>query len=410
MFEMRIISFSLAIFSSVSLLSIACSEDKDEASGTSSKILVQPELLRIQASNYTALVPAQGNSLLAVGATKTTSVTIKSLKYPIGNISLSAEPPAGQTASASGSNGMPLYECTGTNNESCLVELTGDALTNLLSSAPAKEGKIGTYSQVNISPCFQGGSSSDVRVKLTAEATINGVLYYSNATTGLSTTGPAEEVTFSPNGGCNSARYLTKDIVISEESFVTKERPVEESGSTAEPVTSGELTEQLKLKLYFDLANAVVAAGPSTDPNAANETSNGDFCKGRGTRTDPYICINFPEIVGTIDSGTPTLTRMLINSHTIWGFYSNSDSKPFGAYQRSYYNGVYSSSSEPAFLVGSMFERFQVNANGSVSFKQYDDGQNRHLTVTNFTLSDHTGTMRRGTANESLSYTAVKLP
>lgn len=398
----RLIHIILTLLSSTAILTNGCSKKKSDSS--SSSIVAKPELLRVQVDDY-ATQANTGTPLTTLGATKTTVVTIKSLKYPIGSISLSGEPPEGQTASASGDDAMSIYECSGTDNESCLVELTGEALTNLLASAPAKEGKVGTYSQINISPCFAGGTSTDIRVKLTAEATLDGVVYYTNAATGLSTTGPAEEVTFSPNGGCGSVKYLTKDIIIGESSFVTKERPV---GDT-EAVTSGELKEQLNLKLYFDLANAVIAAGPSTDPNAAMETANGDFCKGQSTRADPYICLNFPEIVGTVDSGTPTLTRMLINSSTIWGFYSNSDGVPFGAYQRAYYNAVYNASNEPQFLVGSMFEHFQVNADNSVSFQQYDDGQNRQLKVSNFKLSDHSGTMTRG-ASETIDYTAVKLP
>jgi hypothetical protein len=55
-----------------------------------------------------------------------------------------------------------------------------------------------------------------------------------------------------------------------------------------------------------------------------------------------------------------------------------------------------------------MFERFQVNSDGSVSFQQYDDGQNRHLKVLTFKLSDHSGTMTK--AGVSLDYIAVKLP
>jgi hypothetical protein len=187
---------------------------------------------------------------------------------------------------------------------------------------------------------------------------------------------------------------------------VQKERSVEEGESSEEPATTGELKQQLDLKLYFDLANAVVAIGPSTETNAQDSRSDGDFCKGAGTHENASICINFPEIIGTVDSGTPTLTRMLINGSTIWGFYSNSEGIPFGAYQRSYYNGFYSA--EPEFLIGSMFERFQVNSDGSVSFQQYDDGQNRHLKVLNFKLSDHSGTMTK--AGTSLDYTAVKLP
>lgn len=392
-------------FCGLYLFANACSK-KEEEDKEKSSIVIQPQLLRVQVDNYAGL-RSTPSRLIADGATKTTDVTITSLKYPIASISLSGEAPEGQTASASGNDAMPIYECTGTDNESCLVELTGDALTNLLSNAPTLEAKVGTYSQVNISPCFQGGTSSDVRVKLTAQATIDGTVYYTNATTGLSTTGPAEEVVFSPNGGCGTVRFLTKDIVISEESFVTKERSLEDEDGEEEPTTSGELKEQLNVKLYFDLANAVIASGPSTASNAANETSDSDFCKGAGTRSDAYVCINFPEIVGTVDSGDPTLTRMLINSNTIWGFYSNSDGVPFGAYQRSYYNGFYAT--EPEFLVGSMFERFQVNDDESISFQQYDDGQDRHLKVLNFTLTDHSGTMTRG-SSQTLDYTAVKLP
>lgn len=397
---------SIFLFTAAALASGCSKKIKDKST---SSISAKPELLRIQASNYTALWQENVSFVAENGARKTTNVSIKSLKYPIGGISLSGEPPTGQTASASGQNASAIYECTGTTNESCLVELTGEALKNLLANAPGKEMKTGTYSQINLSPCVKGGNSEAIRVKLTAEATLDGIPYFTNAATGLSTTGPAEEVTFSPRSGCGSVKFLTKNIIINADSFATQERPVQTGQTTPPPVTSGVLKEQLSLKLYFDLANAVVAIGPSTDPNADKIMVNGDFCKGKANAIDPSICINFPEIIGTVDSGTPTLTRMLINSSTIWGFYSNSNGIPFGAYQRNYYNGVYTTANEPKFLIGSMFERFQVNADNSISFQQYDDGQNRNLKVANFKLSDHTGTMTRGTS-ESIPYTAVKLP
>lgn len=394
---------SLLVSVTIALLQLLACDKKDDGAS----VILKTELLRIEASNYAALTQ-KGTGLTGIGASKTTDVSIKSLKYPIGSISLSGEPPAGQTSSASGDNAMSVYECSGTSNDACLVELTGSALTNLLAEAPTIKARVGTYSQINIGPCFQGGVSEDVRVKLTAEATIDGVLYYTNATTGLSPTGPAEEVTFSPRSGCGTVKYLTKDLVIGEKDFKAVERPVSEEESLGDE-TTGELSEELNLKLYFDLANAVIAAGPSTDPQAANELANSDFCKGQTTRATPFICINFPEIIGTVDAGTPTLTRMLINSSTIWGFYSSSEGVPFGAYQRAYYNGFYSSASEPQFLVGSMFQRFQVHGDGTVSFSQYDDGQNRHLGVSHFKLADHTGTMTRG-VSETLNYTAEKLP
>jgi hypothetical protein len=226
----------------------------------------------------------------------------------------------------------------------------------------------------------------------------------------LATTAPAEEVEFSPRTGCNSARFLTKNLVIDESSFKAESRPVKAEGS--EPAakvvtTTKDLNEQINLKLYFDLANAVIAAGPYSE--GTMDISDSDFCKGSGTRVLPYVCLNFPEIVGTIDTGEPSLTRLLINDSTIWGFYSDSKGIPFGAYQRAYYNGVYTTANEPQFLVGSMFERFQVNDDKSVSFQQYNDGGNRNIKVKNFKLEDHSGTLAIG-SNATIPYKAVKLP
>jgi len=371
-----------------------------------SKVKIKPSLVRIAKANYTKKIGTDSALVGTDGATKTTDVKILSLKYPIGSISLSGEPPAGQTASASGNSSMLVYACPGANNDACLVDLAGTALSNLLANAPTLDATAGTYSQVNISPCFANGKSSDVRVKLKAQATIDGTEYFTNAEKGLSTTGPAEEVTFSPRSGCGSVKYLTKNIVIGSEDIKSVTRPVDDKTPAVEKVT-GTLKEELNLSLYFDLANAVIAAGPSTNAQAAMETSDGDFCKGQGTRVNAYVCINFPEIVGTVDKGTPTLTRMLVNGNTIWGFYSNSDGVPFGAYQRGYLNGFYTQ--DPEFLVGSMFERFEVNADNSVSMKQYDDNQNRHIKVQNFKLANHSGTYTRGNG-APIAYTAEKLP
>jgi hypothetical protein len=170
---------------------------------------------------------------------------------------------------------------------------------------------------------------------------MNSTLYYTNTAAGLSTTGPAEAVKILNGGGCSSLSYLNSPLVIGASNITVNPDLVSEATSTDEngvetavTPTEGKFKGTLDLRLYFDLENAAYASDGSS--NSAAYAPSGKDCFG-STVSAPSICANFPKIIGTLDSTTPTIVRMQMNTHTLFGFYFGGSEIPFGAYQRVYF-------------------------------------------------------------------------
>lgn len=340
-------------------------------------------------------------------------VAISSLKFPIGRISISD---GARNSTASGSHTFDAYVCSGSSPDDCMVELTGDALQNLLKTADPLEAKTGTYTEIIISPCTQTGQSPNLKIKATASLKLDGTTattLYSNATSGLSTTGEAEEVTIPSPLGCGGAVYfLTKDLVIGDGQFETQDptpaTTSTDTTATPTPTPTPVLTSSIPLQLYFDLANVATASG-GTSNQGADAPSNG--CFGADAQ-HPYICLNFPDVVATVDTATPTVKRFLIEDTgtqnifqpMIFGLYFGSDTTiPFGMYSRPFYDGGNRPTTET--LIGSMFMPFTKNEDGTLNITTYSNW----LTLKNFKLETHTGSMTLDKKDDTSANPSSKL-
>jgi len=388
-----------------------CGKDSSEetTATASSAVTIQPQVLRIAATNsaLTSALSLTPGSSLASTETFSTDVTITSLKYPIASISLS-DPPVTSgtvTATASGNTNFNVYECSKTTAADCMVDLNGTALQNLVTSTVGKQAKVGTFTQININMCPGTTTAADTYFLVKAQVTINGVVYYSNATSGLSATGPAEEVKIINAGGCSSVSFLGSPLVIGESDVtvpeeVTKATSTENGTTTTKTPEGGKLKGNIDLRLYFDLAHAVYGSSGSTNTGSGIPSNN---CFG-SAGTTPYICVNFPKVIGTLDSTTPTLTRMLVNGYTIFGFYFGGSTVPFGAYQRAYYNQTFTDSI-PETLMAADFEKVQKNTDGTFKVRTMNDG--RYYYFDTFKFETHTSTYNR--TGTTTAYTATKM-
>lgn len=407
--DKKMILKKLLVFLSVVFLASCGKKTDDEPAATTSSVTILPQMLRIAANNTTLVGTnwALTGTNLSSTETYSTDVTIKSLKYPIASIGLS-DPPVTNgtvTATASGSNSFNVYECTSTTVAGCMVDLTGTALQNLITSTVGVTAKIGTFTQINIGMCPGTTVAAETYFLVTAEVNINGVMHYTNATTGLSTTGPAAETKITNAGGCTSGSYLGSPLVIGASDVtvpdeVTAVSSTEGGTTTTKTPDGGKLKGNLDLRLYFDLANAVYGSGGSSNTASGVPSNN---CFG-SSGTTPYICVNFPKIIGTLDSTTPTLVRMLMNSYTIYGFYFGSSAIPFGAYQRVYYNTTFTGTM-PDTLLGPDFAKVEKNADGTFKVRTLND--DRYYYFDTFQFATHTGTYNK--SGTTTAYTATKL-
>ena len=394
-------------------LTTSCGKkDDDPPAATTSTVTILPQMLRISASNTTSLVGETGLALdgLVLNSTETFShtVTLTSLKYPVASISLSDVPITSGTvtASATGTTSFNVYECATQTLAGCMVELTGTELQNLIKPTAGVQAKIGTFTQASINLCPTGTVASDTYFLVTGTAVINGVTYYTNATSGLSATAPAQEVKITNAGGCSSLSYLNSPLVIGANDVtvgddVASASSTEGTTTTTKKPEGGKLKGNLDLRLYFDLANAAYASGGSSNTATSKPSNN---CFGSSGST-PYICVNFPKIIGTLDSAAPTLTKLIVDSYTIFGFYFGSSELPFGAYQRSYYNTTFTGNI-PENLLGPDFQKFEKNADGTFKVRTYNvDG--RYYYFDKFRFATHTGTFSKN--GTDTAYTATKL-
>jgi hypothetical protein len=162
-----------------------------------------------------------GLSLMGSGTGLTTTadtflansvVTVHSFKLPIGRINLTA----GDNGSGYSEASPNFYGCKGTTNAECMVDVVNTSIKDLLAQAAAEraaetaaaaetatsepvemeappEAKTYTGTAIEICAEGQGGPGKTFTAKLKASGIIGTTTYYTNATTGVSTTGPAEE-------------------------------------------------------------------------------------------------------------------------------------------------------------------------------------------------------------------------
>ncbi len=228
---------------------------------------------------------------LADGGTFTvrsnSSVTVESFQIPIGRINLTA----GDNGSGYSEASPNLYGCPGTTNEECMVDIVKTDINDLLKSNAGSQSieiedtKSYTGTAVEICAEGQGGPGTSFKAKLKASGTLGGVTYYTNATSGASTTGPAEfvEITLAC-GGINTDLLTPVTLGPDQDVSVT---------FWAEPTGGIALTNSL---LNMDPTSGVISVSGCTNTTSAQV----GFCAGK------------PSIFGTATAGSPTISRYLM--------------------------------------------------------------------------------------------------
>jgi hypothetical protein len=166
-----------------------------------------------------------------------------------------------------------------------MVDLTkSSALQNLLygsgqSSVQVSDTK--DYEGVAVELCHEHASenaSGYFTFMVKASVQLNGTTYYTNQATGVSATGPAEEVAIKSNyGGCGVTSALAQSVTLGPDTSVN-------------------------LVLYGDPTGAVYGTTAAPTNNASCVT-NGSV----------YICSDFVSNYGTVDTAAPKIERYRVD-------------------------------------------------------------------------------------------------
>ena len=323
---------------------------------------VTPELKRIQSSASLTYYDLQNNQD-AGGIKVSSDINIESLKVPIFDITLSGSDRTGQ-----------IYTCKAGTNDGCLVELTGTALSNLI-DADAVSIEEGTYDSVTIGTCRSDGYEA----KITASGQIPGSeeTYYTQAgesalSTSISNKGEAT-VYFS---GCSRVYPLPSPITISEGDAVS-------------------------VKLYFDITDIAFFGDGTNDSNSGKAVYAGGSSYPYNPNSTPnttFVGVNYLDVAGTIDTGSPSIKRFRITStknqttvtQATVGFFYNSKNKYFGGYTRSYYSST-STDGHNSFVTP--VRVFENNGNDTYKVENYGESStSSYVKFSAFEMSDHTGT------------------
>jgi hypothetical protein len=279
---------------------------------------------------------------------QTSAMTIDSLRVPIVDVGFSyADELFGSMNSAY------LYGCGGSSQD-CEVELVGPALQNLLGGNHTGDLEVGKmYSSVMIGTCGQG--ETGYTAKLKATATIDGTVYYTKTGASYLTTAAADygpvEIAFQ---GCRNYTVLS--------------RPITYDGA---PVT---------VSLYIDLRDLVHVFGPGSSLYPAAARSRNCSVGAATPAGAPYICLESPNVGGTIATGAPTVERYRVSDATmtagapeVIGFVFDADGQPIGGYNRSYLEDV----TNETFLLSqpSGFKKSHLETDGRLYFTDYSGDQ-----------------------------------
>lgn len=133
------------------------------------------------------------------------AVTVESFEIPIGRINLVG----GDSGSGYTMTSPNFYTCPGTTNADCMVDVANTSLDDLLKGNSAGQVAFNvegerTYTGTAIEVCAEGvgGEGTTFKARLKASGKLGSITYYTNATTGVSSSGPAEavEITMSCGG------------------------------------------------------------------------------------------------------------------------------------------------------------------------------------------------------------------
>ena len=326
----------------------------------------------------------EATSLLGTAAVANSSVTIESYTVPVGRITLA------QGLKGSGyTSGSSIYECPGATDDSCRVDLAKTIdVDNLLNGPGKKSVAAGTYDGIAVEFCFEHSSDKEgmgngyFDVKLKASVVIGSTTYYTNTTSGLSSTAPSQEITLRLKGtGCGVTTKLIQPLTLADKDSAT-------------------------ITLYADPNGSLL--GTDTQAPFSNIT-----CVG----SDPAsLCANPVTVYGTNDSAIPTIERYSLtftgNGGTTYskGLLSvlfNSSSQPIGAMTANIFNNV---SSVRALNGNFNFMSVLTNSDSTLTFQAYgSDASSLVDVISNLNRSGtSTGTISQFVDGASLSWSATK--
>ncbi|WP_141733336.1 hypothetical protein [Oligoflexus tunisiensis] len=371
----------------------ACSSKEDKSN---QGYLIKTELLRMSDTSLNLTKP-RGAGLVPDNDRYawTSDIDIKSLKLPIRSIVLSEF-----TGDSGTQNPQVLYSC----DTDCDVDLLGPELTNLLDDQSVQVTGTGTFQQVSVS---FGEGTDNWTGKITAEFTLGGQTYYTKSSGAPTTTGPAEESSYTAMGG-GSVSYLPSPLVLAEQ---MGEEPVE-----AVPLT---------IKLYF---NALYTAFAVDSSKVSPVAHPGGFCVGDMNNNEMTLCTQRLVVSASTQEAAPTRERYMINEASLATLYFDNDTTPLGGSLQQYLLEGYPNRgtvndvdlTEPgtdgaatkAWASGPIFG-FSENADGTFLVsttigEPSASNENGGFRAKAFKRETHTGTYETSQGNE-YSYSAVKL-
>ncbi len=276
-----------------------------------------------------AELQAKLNPSTLASTDQTSTVTIDSLKVPIFDVALGS---ANELFGSSDSG--TIYQCSGSTAADCEVELVGNALENLLTGG-TNTGSLtsgSTYTSVMIATCGAGGATT-YTAKVKAQATLAGATYYTKTGSATMTTTVADysavELTFST---CRNYSVLSN--------------PIAYDGAA------------VTVNLYVDLRQIASAFGPGGGSTLKSAAINRMSCttSDAAAATTPFLCLNFPDVGGTVTSGTPEVRRYKVTeagaAPLLFGLFLASDGTPIGGYNRPYTDGTTTETAWPSFPSG----------------------------------------------------------
>jgi len=301
------------------------------------------------------------------------AVTLTSFKVPVFRISVSAT--NGQSVS--------LYSCDAQTNDGCLVELTGGALQDLITTHPVSVPQ-GTYDHVTIETC----ASSSYTGYVTGTVSLNGTTYYTDQSGTLSTTGPATPLPLQYSG---CGRYYT---------LPTPVAVIDTAGAT------------IPFTMYFDIRDVAWAAVGGSDVSGAWLPGG---CSGqRPTDAAPqaFICTGYPDVAGLPGAVPPTLERYRINGGATLGlFFTAGTDLPVGGFTRRYFTE--GDPTTAGFSADTPVDTLAKNGDGTLHIATFGGGSSGsslsapYFAVQSFQRADHSGAFTA--VGVPGTYTAVRL-
>lgn len=359
----RFFFFGFFFFLLVSVFS--CEKKKDKVVKIGSKMRSTGFSLNIQN------IPFYTKSFATMTANSTFS--LESYKVPVSRINLGNN-------TGSGVSGLSpnIYKCPFVTDAECLIDLTEDiSVDDLLKNNEATEFKLDeekTYNAVLVEFCHETENSFSALIK--GSVILGTTTYYTNAISGLSATGPSEEISVPIGGtGCGSTTDLTTSLTVT---------PAEEGKAT-----------QINIILYADPNGAVFATDQKTLANSS--------CLGEETLA---ICSDAVTVFSTISQLIPTVERYQLKttgdySDLVLTILFDESDLPFGASLL----GLYTNTNETKSLHSGLAAATpSKNTDDTITLKY----SNSDL-ITNFVRGAHDNTVDQATDTIPLNFSAVKL-